>query len=342
VKNSAEIKRVLMALILIAALTVGIFSIRSQTSAAPDFPTLQILKNSPEVIIEIPNGASGSQVGKILFENGVVKSVASYFRTAVSDSRSQKVAPGSHRLNLQISAEQALNQLLDPARIPNLLKVFEGEWKIEVAQSLRDYGFTSSEIDKAFRTVKLPTGFSDVEGLLFPAQYTFEKETTSLDVVQGMIDRFTSDQSAQKILNSTESFTPLELLTIASIIQAEADIQDFSKVSRVILNRLKIGMPLQMDTTVHYVKKLRGSIFLSTKSTLLKSPYNTYRNRGLPPGPIGNPGSLAMSAALSPAIGNWLYFITVAPGDTRFTSSFDEFNNWKTLYTKNRKAGLFK
>jgi UPF0755 protein len=101
-------------------------------------------------------------------------------------------------------------------------------------------------------------------------------------------------------------------------------------------------MPLQMDSTVHYVKKSRGNIFLSTKSTLLKSAYNTYRNRGLPPGPIGNPGNLAMSAALSPEIGKWLYFVTVAPQDTRFTASFDEFNVWKALYIKNRKAGLFK
>jgi UPF0755 protein len=101
-------------------------------------------------------------------------------------------------------------------------------------------------------------------------------------------------------------------------------------------------MPLQMDATVHYVKKSRGNIFLSTQSTLLKSPYNTYRNRGLPPGPIGNPGSVAMSAALNPAEGDWLYFITVAPEDTRFTASFDQFNEWKALYTKNRKAGLFK
>ena len=341
-KNAEEIKRVLQALILIAGLTFGIFTIRSQNSAAPDFPTAQILKSSPEIIVEIPNGSSGSQVAQILFENGVVKSTASYFRIAVGDERSQKVAPGSHRVNLEISAEQALNQLLDPSRIPNLLKVFEGEWKSEVAQSLREYGFTSSEIDKAFRSVELPKGFRDVEGLLFPAQYTFEKAATSLEVVQAMIDRFTADETAQRILGSKSRFTPLELLTIASIIQAEADVKDFAKVSRVIFNRLDIGMPLQMDTTVHYVKKLRGSIFLSTNSTLLKSPYNTYRNRGLPPGPIGNPGSLAMAAALSPAVGKWLYFITVAPGDTRFTATFDEFNVWKALYTKNRKAGLFK
>lgn len=101
-------------------------------------------------------------------------------------------------------------------------------------------------------------------------------------------------------------------------------------------------MPLQMDSTVHYIKKVRGEIFLSTSSTLIKSPYNTYKNYGLPPTPIGNPGVEAMSGALNPAPGDWLYFITVAPGDTRFTASNDEFAAWKSLYQKNRKAGAFK
>ncbi|CAB4912754.1 unannotated protein [freshwater metagenome] len=96
-----------------------------------------------------------------------------------------------------------------------------------------------------------------------------------------------------------------------------------------------------MDSTVHYVKQVRGSVFLSTQSTLLKSPFNTYRKYGLPPGPIGNPGLDAIKAAINPADGDWLFFITVAPGDTRFTSNITEFNQWKALYTKNRKAGAF-
>jgi UPF0755 protein len=85
----------------------------------------------------------------------------------------------------------------------------------------------------------------------------------------------------------------------------------------------------------------RGDIFLSRKATMLNSSYNTYRKYGLPPGPICSPGSAAIEAALQPMQGDWLYFITVAPGDTRFTASFDEFSDWKVLYTKNRKAGAF-
>jgi UPF0755 protein len=341
-QNIEGMRRLLVSMVLIFALTLGIFTVRSQNSSAPDYPFAQLMDGSPEVVIDIPKGATGSQIAQILFENGVVKSASSYFQTAVGDERSQQVAPGSHRINLEISAEQALEQLLDPSRIPNLLKVFEGEWKSEVGQSLVAYGFTQSEVEKAFRSVVLPKGFANVEGLLFPAQYTFEKDTSSLEVIQQMINRFKSDDWAQQILTYKNGFTPLEMLTIASIIQAEGETKAFTKVSRVIFNRLEKGMPLQMDATVHYVQKSRGNIFLSTRSTLINSPYNTYRNRGLPPGPIGNPGSAAMSAAIDPADGDWLYFITVAPEDTRFTASFDQFNEWKALYTKNRKAGLFK
>jgi UPF0755 protein len=101
-------------------------------------------------------------------------------------------------------------------------------------------------------------------------------------------------------------------------------------------------MPLQFDSTIHYIKGSRGSVFLSTQSTFLRSPYNTYRNYGLPPTPINNPGAPALFAATHPENGPWLYFITVAPGDTRFTNTLDEFNTWKVLYKKNLRAGKFR
>jgi UPF0755 protein len=101
-------------------------------------------------------------------------------------------------------------------------------------------------------------------------------------------------------------------------------------------------MPLQFDSTVHYVKKSRGNIVLSTQSTLISSTYNTYRRYGLPPGPINNPGEAAMRAAILPQAGDWLYFITVAPSDTRFTSDIDQFSKWKIEYKKNLRAGKFR
>jgi len=335
-------KRLFLAGIAVFLFTFGLFVVRSHNSSTPDFPNVTSVQGLPEVIIEIPTGSTGSDIGQILFKAKVVKSSASFFRVAVGDSRSEKIAPGSHRITMKISAAQALDQLLDPSRIPNLIKIYEGGWKSEVVESLKEYGFSSQEIEQAFKDVRLPRGLTNAEGVLFPAQYTFAKGVTATEAVQAMVDRFTQESVSKLILKGNQDFTPSELLTIASIVQAEGDIKDYPQVARVILNRLKIGMPLQLDSTVHFIKKVRGQIFLSTQSTLINSPYNTYKRYGLPPGPIGSPGVDAMSAALKPASGDWLFFITVAPGDTRFTKSIDEFNTWKSLYEKNRKAGVFK
>ena len=336
------VSRVIAAGLVIVVFTFSLFLMRSQTTSAPDFDTTQSVQGLPEITVEIPQGATGSQIAAILAQSGVVKSAEAYFRVAVGDARAQKVAPGSHRLTVGISARQALDQLLDPERIPSLIRVAEGAWKSEVQQAFLDYGFTKQQVKSAFSGLKLPKGFTNSEGLIFPAQYSFPEGTSAQIAAQTMIDRFSDDPQGRKLLQGTDTYSAQQLLTIASIIQAESTDVDFTKVSRVIYNRLKIGMPLQMDSTVHFVMQARGDIFLSRKATMLNSAYNTYRKYGLPPGPICSPGSAAIKAALEPMPGDWLYFITVAPGDTRFTASFDEFSEWKVLYTKNRKAGAFK
>jgi UPF0755 protein len=333
--------RIMMAGACIVLLTFALFQIRSAKASAPDYQRVSVVQGMEEVVIEIPAGSTGSEIAQILFDAGVIKSSEAFFRVAVGDERSTKVAPGRHRLTLKISARQALDQLLDPSRIPNLLRIYEGMWKTEIQEALKVSGFSKAQIKEAFRQVQLPKGFSDSEGLLFPAQYSFAEGATALEAVQEIVNRFSKDPQARELLQGKKGYSPQNLLIIASIIQAEGDTKDFEKVARVIYNRLAIDMPLQMDSTVHFIKKVRGQIFLSRDSTLVSSPYNTYRRYGLPPGPIGSPGNAAISAALNPAPGDWLYFITVAPGDTRFTSSIDEFNSWKVLYTKNRKAGAF-
>jgi UPF0755 protein len=333
--------RLFVALMSIALLGTFYYA-RSGPTVAADFPTNVMISDQSEVVIDIPNGSSGSEIAQMLFDNGVVKSSEAFFRVAVGDKRSEKIAPGNHRISQNISAQQALEQLLDANRIPNLIRIYEGGWKSEVITALVAYGFTKADVSRAIASAALPKGFNDSEGLLFPAQYTFASGTSAAQAVQAMIDRFIAEPIALALMTGDKEFSAMQLLTIASIIQAEGNEKDFGKVSQVIRNRLKIGMPLQMDSTVHFVKKVRGEIFLSSKSTLINSPYNTYKRYGLPPGPIGSPGVAAMTAALVPVAGDWLYFITVAPSDTRFTKSIDEFNTWKALYVKNRKAGAFK
>ena len=336
--RSAQL-RVIAALAVVFLLTGGVHQLRSGVSSAPDFPCS--VESASDVSIEIAKGATGSDIALQLYEAGIIKSSSAFFRLAVADKRSAMIAPGAHLVSKEICAADALSQLLDPKRIAGLINIVEGAWNSEIFTSMVAAGFKQSEIQSAVAQVKLPTGFKALEGLLFPAQYSFAKGTSAIDALQAMVDRSTIELSKSGVTTSTGKYTAQELLTMASIIQAEGNIQDFSKISRVIRNRLDKGMPLQMDSTVHYVQKARGNIFLSTKSTLLKSEYNTYRKYGLPPGPIGNPGFDALFASANPSSGSWIYFITVAPGDTRFTDSNDQFSTWKIEYKKNLRAGLF-
>jgi UPF0755 protein len=291
------------------------------------------------VIVEVTAGESGSSIGRSLATAGVIKSSDSFFRVAVSDPRAGSIAPGNHRLKTKLCAKDALSQLLDSDRISNLIAFPEGAWVSEIKKVFVAAGFSQSEVAKGFASFPVPQGFASIEGLLFPAQYSFDSSATVQTIVKAMTDRGLHELST--VTASQKEFTPSQILTIASLVQAEGDEKDFGKISQVVRNRLKIGMPLQFDSTIHYIKGSRGSVFLSTQSTYLKSRYNTYRNYGLPPTPINNPGKAALIAAANPQSGNWLYFITVAPGDTRFTNTLEEFNTWKLLYKKNLRLGKF-
>ena len=338
--NRRPLFRVIAALVasVLAIYSLSIF--KSGPRAAADFDCLT-QSDAKTVSIDVASGETGSEIARELFEKDVIASSEVFFRLAVADPKAQLIAPGVHLIDTQICAEQALAQLLDSKRIAGLIAVSEGAWISEIKKLFLRAGYTQDDVKAAFASAEAPQPFKQLEGLLFPAQYSFAQGTKADTALKEMITRGMSEVAKAGFLEEQSQYSPQQLLTIASIIQAEGIDQDFTKVSRVIYNRLKIGMPLQMDSTVHFVMEARGNIFLSTKSTLINSPYNTYRKYGLPPGPVGNPGRNAMKAAVSPATGDWLYFITVAPKDTRFTSSLDEFNTWKVLYKKNLRAGKF-
>jgi UPF0755 protein len=339
VKIDRDTARGIFGVFLALAIIATIHFIKPGVSAAPDFSCG--VKMNGTTVIDIHSGETGSEIARDLVDQGVTASYESFFRVAVGDNRSGRIAPGLHSIDRGICAKDALEQLLDSGRIGNLLSVNEGAWNSEIKKKLASIGFSSAEISAAFSSYLIPNGFKTLEGLLFPAQYSFDTSTSVSGILDVMVSRAQSEMKLAGFTSSREKFTPAQLLIIASLVQAEGDTQDFAKISQVVRNRLTKGMPLQFDSTVHYIKGSRGSVFLSTQSTLLKSPYNSYRNYGLPPGPINNPSAKAMYAAVHPEKGVWLYFITVAPGDTRFTDSLDEFNSWKVLYKKNLRAGKF-
>ena len=340
--NSLSLRRLSFASILILVVTFGLREIHTLGNRYANFPKRQVLATDASVPVSIPAGATGSKIGQLLVEAGVVASTESFFRAAVANPRAKAIAPGTHALSMRIDGVTAVEQLLDSTRIVNLIKISEGAWNSEVFAEMKASKILSDSPAQSAAQVVLPKDISSLEGVLFPAQYSFADGTSQLQALQSMVDKFTHVIAGLDFNDPYQKLSTQQLVTLASLVQAEGDTKDFSKIARVIRNRLSIGMPLQLDSTIHYLKKTRGQIYLSTSSTKLKSPFNTYQNYGLPPAPIGNPGLAALKAVITPVEGDWLFFITVAPGDTRFTKSNSEFNSWKLLYEKNRKAGAFK
>ncbi len=156
------------------------------------------------------------------------------------------------------------------------------------------------------------------EGFLFPATYDVAPDATAESTLKQLFKAY--DTAADKAGVTRTNRTPYEIVIIASLVEAEArHAEDYGKVARVVYNRLEKGMPLQFDSTVNYALNADKQI-VTNQDLGVDSPYNTYKNTGLPPGPINSPGLAALQAAVNPTAGDWLYFVTTNPktGETKF------------------------
>ncbi|MGB3828333.1 MAG: endolytic transglycosylase MltG [Ornithinimicrobium sp.] len=282
-----------------------------------------------EVSIEVPEGAGGGQIAEILAENDVVASAPVFAAAAAVDDRSVNIQPGSYRMLEHMSAQGALERMLDPEfRDANGVTVREGLRKDEVfallaeqtGNDVADY----EAVDPA--ELALPAAADgEMEGYLFPDTYAFGSDDTPTEQLRQMVDL-----GKQKYAElGLEGDALDEAIIKGSLIQAEGSFSDdLPKIARVIDNRLAADQPLGFDSTVHYIFKERGRAGTTDAQRASDSPYNTYKVVGLPPGPINSPGIAAVTAAINPAEGPWLYFVTTNPntGETKFAVTFEEHN----------------
>ncbi|MFF1545925.1 endolytic transglycosylase MltG [Streptomyces sp. NPDC058291] len=189
--------------------------------------------------------------------------------------------------------------------------------------------------------LKLPNDAKgNPEGYLFPATYPLYKKATPQTLLAYMVDTADKRFNRAPIAAGAQrnAMNVYQTVIVASLVQAEAATKaDMGKVARVVFNRLERGMPLQMDSTVNYALN-RSTLKTTESDTRVESPYNSYQRMGLPPTPIDNPGEEAMRAVISPTPGDWLYFVTVKPGDTRFTASLAEHQRNVAEFNRNQKA----
>lgn len=322
----------LVAVVLVVGGALGaVFALRpivSQLTAPDDYTG----PGTGSVSVTIADGASGRTIGRTLEQAGVVKSVKAFVEAASKNPKSGSIQPGQYTLREKMSAAAAVTMLLDPrARSAERVTIREGLRATEIVQALaKATGVPATDYDAALKdpeSLGIPASAKGkVEGWLFPDTYEFGTQLTAQQQLSRMVAH-THDVLDGLGVPAAEA---QRVLTIASLVEAEAaSPTDFAKVARVIDNRLANqlhnGSRLQLDSTVSYAVGKR-TITTTAAERNVDSPYNTYRYGGLPAGPINNPGRAAIQAALKPAAGPWLYFVTVDPstGETKFATTSAE------------------
>ncbi|WP_371679968.1 endolytic transglycosylase MltG [Streptomyces sp. NBC_01276] len=178
------------------------------------------------------------------------------------------------------------------------------------------------------------------EGYLFPATYPVTSKSTPTALLAYMVETANRNLATKAVADGGKAhgMTPYQTATLASIIEAEAQTPaDMGKVARVVHNRLAKSMPLQMDSTLNYALN-RSTLDTKLSDTRIDHPFNTYERQGLPPTPIDSPGLRAMAAAVAPTPGDWLFFVTVKPGDTRFSATYEEHKKHVAEFNRLRAA----
>ena len=301
------------------------------------------------IVVQVPPGANATSLGPELVKLGVVASSRAFVLAAEHSSSPAGLLPGFYGMHNHMQASLAYALLVNPKNlvqvtvtIPEGLRLSQIITLLGARSGIPATAYTAALKDPA--ALGLPAyAKGKAEGYLFPATYEVQPHESALSVLKSMVQRF--DQEAVNVNLPAAAGrvhrSQAQVIIMASLVQAEGGrLSDYPKIARVIYNRLAQGIPLQLDSTVLYGLNTFG-ILANDQQLNSPSPYNTYRNKGLPPGPIDSPGNAAIQAVLHPAAGNWLYFVTVNPktGETLFTSSQAQFEQFRQELQKNLGRG---
>jgi UPF0755 protein len=290
-----------------------------------------------EVDFTVETGQSADKIAENLVKADIVKSAAAFTQAVAAAGVQDQLFPGVFELKLHMKASDVLTILTDSGKAGGFLEVRSGD-KLQdvITKAATLSGINKSEFDaviKAKGTGILPSEANgSFEGWLEPGSYNVKGKASAAEILKNLVDQRIAKLDALNVPTGTERE---RILNIASIAEAEVNQQQYySKVTRVIDNRLAKGMTLGMDTTVAYGANVSASDLTNAQLKDSSNLYNTRVHTGLPPTPISNPGDNAIQAALSPATGDWLYFVTVNldTGETKFTADANEFDTYVKEY----------
>ena len=286
--------------------------------------------------VEVVKGDTLSTVATKLEKAGVIGSAFIFKVEARVDDRDTAVKTGRYTFPSGADTDEILSKLTAGEAVPTIaITIPEGLTLSETAQTVAggttippeefeaaarrtDYGYAFLQDGKAQTT----------EGYLFPRRYDFEKGVTAPQIVDRLLSQYLLETEGLDIAGAKErlGLTEHQLVTVASLIEKEsANAEERPVIASVIYNRIRKDMPLQIDATIQYALK-RPKENLSYADLEINSPYNTYENEGLPPGPICSPSLQSLQAAMEPAETDHLYYVLKAGGEEHFfTNDYDEF-----------------
>ncbi|MDR7427634.1 MAG: endolytic transglycosylase MltG [Armatimonadota bacterium] len=289
-------------------------------------------REAPQRVVVIPPGASLDQIAGVLAEAGVLRSPLAFILAARIRGVGGRLQSGEYLLSAAMSPLEILEKLVRGQVLLHRVTIPEGYTADQIADLVAMKGLAERE---AFLRLVREEGDSfafdflegrrNLEGYLFPDTYAFPRGLVERQIVQAMLARF--DQRVSPELRReirALGMTLHEAITVASMVEREARLEaERPIIAGVIYNRLRRGWRLEIDATVLYALGRRGGP-LTAADLLVDSPYNTYRQAGLPPGPIGNPGLAAIEAAARPSSTPYLFYVLRPDGSHAFSTTLQE------------------
>ena len=298
--------------------------------------------NTEQIVVNITNGTSTEQIGAILLKSGIIGDENVFVMKAKLDNNDGKFKAGNYRFSPSMSMDEIMALLLKGEEDTLRFTIPEGydikktitvlskdnlidpdAFRNEISSGKFDYRFLSD----------LPSGENRLEGYLFPETYEVFANASEHAIIDKMLSQFNKVFTDKYYARAKElGMSVNEVITLASIIEREAAVEsDRPVIAGVFYNRLKAGMPLQSCATVQYILGDQKAV-LSIADTKIQSPYNTYLNKGLPPGPICSPGLASIKAALWPTKSDYLYFLAKGDGTHVFAKTYAEHLKNKAKY----------
>ena len=326
-KNSMILRRLIL-IILIFVIGVTYFNM--------EITSIDKSSNK-KIVVSIPKGVGLFNIATVLKDNNLIKNRITFVILAKISHKDKDIKAGVYNIPIAYSNDKILTMMTRGQIYSNIVRVTipEGYESYKIADKLASEGLVNkesflelvndpSQFSQKFKFLQEPDIIS-LEGYLFPDTYLIDRKFSEKYIIELMLKRFEDMYNGQfKEKQKSMKLSLNQFITIASIVEREAKIEkERPMIAKVFYNRLSINMPLQSCATVQYILKERKKV-LSIEDTKINSPYNTYKNKGLPPGPIASPGKKSMFAALNPDNNNFLYFVAKKDGGHSFSTNYND------------------